>query len=224
MYQAARTVPFPPAEIIHADHAHRLHGGSGVARTSRSTVRGLTAMPSAVACRAPGRPPSAKPWRRRLSCTRVVRRAQGATNAGTRSVKIMRGHGGWRQTNRRVCRVSTRGRPTQGRSASRRMYRLCTRRERRRHSGHRAPRRVIRATTCTAASPGTTCSTRSPGTWGNRRVVIRGTGVLLRPPGSTDARDDLGAFQPTASARTQQHLWETLFRCPPPPSARMARS
>src|SRR5262249_28905396 len=58
---------------------------------------------------------------------RSVRRAEGATSPGRRSVKIARGHVGSSQKNRRTCRRKRNGTPCQGMSASVRTYFECTR-------------------------------------------------------------------------------------------------
>ena len=81
-----------------------------------------------AARREPASPPRDEPMSVWVCRSRSVVRARGAANPGRRSAKMRRGQSGCGQTKRRTATCSRTRRPRQGRSSSRRVYRLCTRR------------------------------------------------------------------------------------------------
>ena len=81
-----------------------------------------------AARREPASPPRDKPMSVWVCRSRSVVRARGATNPGRRSAKMRRGHSDCGHTKRRMAIRSRTHRPRQGRSSSRRVYRLWIRR------------------------------------------------------------------------------------------------
>src|SRR4051794_25689239 len=119
-------------------------GGSFLSRlTRRSSVSGLVAIPIREARREPASPPSDEPMSVWVWRSRSVVLARGAANPGSRSAKMRRGQSARGQTKRRTAMRSRTRRPRQGRSPSRRVYRLRTRRASEPQSGQAAVGAVI---------------------------------------------------------------------------------
>jgi hypothetical protein len=125
------------------DDLFRLDGGQQIQDTSRrqidddgpepaATAKGelvdpnrgaddrLCDTPSARKSRLPAAPPNAKPTAVNQAVRRMVRRAEGATTSGSRSVKIWRSHEGAAQKKRRTVNSNRTLTPLHGRSSTRR--------------------------------------------------------------------------------------------------------
>ena len=151
-------------------------------RTRRSTVSALAGMAKCRSSVAPASPSKATPARPWASRSRVVRRALGPNSSGNRSAKVRRGQRGLRQLNRRTRRATRTRRPSKGRSAGRRRYRLCTARLARPQSGQRPPGRVPLASTWRRSGPsGVIASTRQPG-MGQSSFMSRSMGTSSAHP------------------------------------------
>ena len=92
-------------------------------------------MASRAARRAPGSPPKEQPIATWARPSRAVVRACGAVNPGRRSAEMRLGHSGFGQEIRRTVECSRTVRPKQDKSASRRVYRVWTRRASQPHEG-----------------------------------------------------------------------------------------
>ncbi len=154
-------------------------GSMGTARIRRSSVSPLTGMARRVDSRAPGFPPTLNAMVRCASASLCVRRTRGGATAGKRSAKMRRGQSATAHRNRRTRRWSSPTRSCQGRSPSRRLYRLWTRRDERRHSGHAAVRARTRATTTTRSASTSTCSTTRLAGSNENRDLDTETGALV---------------------------------------------
>lgn len=109
--------------------------GSGSRRSTRRSVRRLPATPRPRLSWTPAAPPRATAIWASHSRRRAVRRAQGATTPGRRSVKMRREQRPLAQQNFRTCRWRTTRHGAQGRSATGRLSRLWMRRVGNRHTG-----------------------------------------------------------------------------------------
>ena len=151
--------------------------------------------------------------------SRSVRRAAAGAVPDRRSAKVCRKQVGLRQRNRRAWTCNVTGRPCQGRSNSRRRYRLWRRSDATPHSGHDAEVWRELVTMAMWSGFGMTWSTMRPaGIKGSRCLDKRGfqektesSYVLIQPRTTArEVRENLNADQHRAARDDAFRTWREV--------------